>query len=185
MMRQPPYLTLNSFLRDRFGKRVQKISLDASLGCPNRGPDGSGGCIYCNLKGSGTGSLARGLTIREQIQGQMEAMGRRYKADAFIAYFQSYSNTYTDTATLKRLYDNILPYREIIGLAIGTRPDCIDIEKLSLIDTYSRDRLVWIEYGLQSANDRTLERINRDTTSGPSLMPLTLPRAMTSEYAHM
>ncbi len=161
MMRKQPYLTLNEFLRDRFGKRVQKISLDASLGCPNRDSNGKGGCIYCNAQGSGTGALARGLSLKEQINGQMQAMSRRYKAEAFIAYFQSYSNTNANVTTLKGIYDTILPYPDIIGLAIGTRPDCIDPEKLSLIESYAGDRLVWIEYGLQSANDTTLKRINR------------------------
>lgn len=161
MTKPPPYRTLSSFLRERFGERVQKITLDASLGCPHRGPDGSGGCIYCNAKGSGTGSLAMGVGLDEQIKGQMSAMGKHYKARSFIAYFQSYSNTYADASTLRKIYDSILPYPEIVGLAIGTRPDCIDADKLSLISTYARDRLVWMEYGLQSASDITLKRINR------------------------
>ncbi len=88
-------------------------------------------------------------------------MHRRYKARAFIAYFQSYSNTYADVDTLQAIYDEILPYPEIVGLAIGTRPDCIDEEKLSLISSYTPERLVWMEYGLQSASDETLIRINR------------------------
>ncbi|HQJ09132.1 MAG TPA: TIGR01212 family radical SAM protein [Deltaproteobacteria bacterium] len=161
MTKSPPYRTLSSFLRERFGERVQKITLDASLGCPHRGPDGSGGCIYCNAKGSGTGSLAKGISLSEQIKSQIAAMARHYKARSFIAYFQSYSNTYADVSTLKAVYDSILPYPEIVGLAVGTRPDCVDIDKLSLISTYADDRLVWIEYGLQSANDATLKRINR------------------------
>ncbi len=161
MTKLPPYRTFSSFLRERFGERVQKITLDASLGCPHRGPDGSGGCIYCNARGSGTGSLASGIGLSEQIESQMTAMGRHYKARFFIAYFQSYSNTFADVSTLKAVYDSILPYPEIVGLALGTRPDCVDIEKLSLISTYARDRLVWIEYGLQSASDATLKRINR------------------------
>jgi uncharacterized protein len=161
MTKLPPYRTLSSFLRERFGERVQKITLDASLGCPHRGQDGSGGCIYCNAKGSGTGSLALGISLGGQIEAQMAAMARRYKARSFIAYFQSYSNTYADISTLRELYDSILPYPEIIGLAIGTRPDCVDIDKLSLINTYAKDHLVWIEYGLQSASDVTLKRINR------------------------
>lgn len=161
MTKQPPYRTLSSFLRERFGERVQKITLDASLGCPHRGPDGSGGCIYCNAKGSGTGALALGISLHEQIESQMAAMTRRYKARSFIAYFQSYSNTYADISSLREVYTSILPYPEIIGLAIGTRPDCVDIDKLSLIGTYAKDRLVWVEYGLQSASDITLKRINR------------------------
>lgn len=160
-MGKPPYRTLSAFLRERFGGRVRKISLDAGLGCPNRDGTAGGGCIYCNARGSGTGALARGMSLKDQIESQMSAMARRYGARSFIAYFQSYTNTYADVPTLKGIFDTILPYPEIVGLDIGTRPDCIDTEKLSLLRSYAEDRLVWVEYGLQSANDATLERINR------------------------
>lgn len=156
-----PYRTLNPVLRERFGVRVQKISLDAGMTCPNRNPDKSGGCIYCNAKGSGTGAFSQGLGLKEQIEGQMEIMRKRYKAQAFIAYFQSFSNTYAPLDILKNIYDSILPYRDIVGLAVGTRPDCVDEEKLRLIEGYSQNRLVWMEYGLQSGNDATLLSINR------------------------
>ena len=160
-MSQPAYRTLSSYLREKFGQRVQKITLDAGLNCPNRDKDKKGGCIYCNAKGSGTGARALGKSIKEQIDTQMAIMHRRYKASAYIAYFQSYSNTYADVDTLKAIYDEILAYPEIVGLAIGTRPDCIDEEKLALISSYTPERLVWLEYGLQSASDDTLARINR------------------------
>lgn len=156
-----PYRTLSSYLRGTFGQRVQKITLDAGLSCPHRDTDKRGGCIYCNAKGSGTGVFASGITLREQIETQMTVMARRYHARAFIAYFQSYSNTYADVPVLKSIYDEILPYPEIVGLAIGTRPDCIDEDKLALISSYAPERLVWMEYGLQSASDETLARINR------------------------
>ena len=160
-MTQPFYRTLSSYLRGKFGHRVQKITLDAGLSCPHRDTDKKGGCIYCNEKGSGTGANAAGISLKEQIETQMAIMGRRYKAKAFIAYFQSYSNTYADVDTLKGIYDEILAYPEIVGLAIGTRPDCIDEEKLALISSYIPRHLVWLEYGLQSASDETLKRINR------------------------
>ncbi|MCK9262555.1 MAG: TIGR01212 family radical SAM protein [Deltaproteobacteria bacterium] len=160
-MIQPPYRTFSSFLRERFGQRVQKITLDAGLNCPHRDNEKQGGCIYCNARGSGTGAFSRRIGLKMQIETQMDAMARRYKAKAFIAYFQSYSNTYADIHTLKSLYDTILPYSRIVGLAIGTRPDCIDGDKLALIRSYAPDRLVWMEYGLQSARDRTLKLINR------------------------
>ena len=160
-MSRPAYRTLSSYLREKFGQRVQKITLDAGLSCPHRDRDKKGGCIYCNEKGSGTGARASGISLKEQIDTQMAIMHRRYKAKAYIAYFQSYSNTYADVDTLKAIYDEILAYPEIVGLAIGTRPDCIDEEKLSLISSYTPGRLVWLEYGLQSASDDTLIRINR------------------------
>jgi radical SAM protein (TIGR01212 family) len=156
-----PYKTLNTILRERFGVRVQKITLDAGLTCPHRDSSKRGGCIYCNAQGSGTGALGRGISLKEQIEEQMQAMKRRYKAQAFIAYFQSFSNTHAPLGELKRIFDTILPYPEIKGLAVGTRPDCIDQDKLGLIESYSPGRLIWMEYGLQSGNDDTLLRINR------------------------
>lgn len=160
-MNRPPYRTLSSFLKERFGQNVRKITLDAGLSCPNRDGDKKGGCIYCNDKGSGTGAARLGLSLKEQIDARMSLMARRYKTRAFIAYFQSFSNTYADIETLKHIFDTILPYPGIVGLAVGTRPDCVDGERLCLMASYAEKRLVWMEYGLQSANDRTLELINR------------------------
>ncbi|MEN6447684.1 MAG: TIGR01212 family radical SAM protein [Syntrophaceae bacterium] len=156
-----PYRTLSAYLRERFGKRVQKISLDAGLSCPHRDSNRQGGCIYCNAEGSGTGAQARRMGLTEQIESQMQVMARRYGAQAFIAYFQSFSNTYAPLQVLKPLYDTILPFPGIVGLAIGTRPDCIDASKLDLVASYAPGRDVWIEYGLQSASDKTLTLINR------------------------
>jgi uncharacterized protein len=161
MTGQQPYRTLSSYLRERFQKRIRKISLDAGLTCPNRGPERHGGCIYCNASGSGTGALSFGISLKNQVESQMQIMTRRYQAQGFIAYFQSFSNTYGPVQKLKAIYDTILPYPEIVGLAIGTRPDCIDREKLELISSYAADRLVWMEYGLQSADNETLKLMNR------------------------
>ncbi|HPI91821.1 MAG TPA: TIGR01212 family radical SAM protein [Deltaproteobacteria bacterium] len=160
-MTAPPYRTLSAALRERFGTRVRKITLDAGLTCPHRDADGGGGCIYCNALGSGTGAMSRGMSLEEQLVGQIRAMGRTSKVNAFIAYFQSFSNTYAPVDVLRSIYDTVLPFPEIVGLSIGTRPDCIDEERLDLITRYTQTRLVWMEYGLQSANDKTLQRINR------------------------
>jgi radical SAM protein (TIGR01212 family) len=156
-----PYRTLSSFLHVRFRRRIRKISLDAGLTCPNRAPDKRGGCIYCSAAGSGTGALSRGMGLKGQIESQMKIMAERYHAQGYIAYFQSFTNTYGPVDKLKAIYDAILPYPEIVGLSIGTRPDCIDREKLELISSYAPGREVWLEYGLQSADDRTLKLINR------------------------
>ncbi len=156
-----PYRTFNAFLQSHFHGRVQKLSLDAGLSCPHRDTRGLGGCIYCNAQGSGTGKASAGASLKEQIETQMRAAARRYKAGAFIAYFQSFSNTYAPLSRLKEIYDAVLPYPEIVGLSIGTRPDCVDDDVLALIASYADKRLVWMEYGLQSANDETLKRINR------------------------
>jgi radical SAM protein (TIGR01212 family) len=157
-----PYYDLNTYLRTIFDCRVQKISLDAGLTCPNRdGRVGTGGCIYCNTRGSGTGAWALGLTITEQIERGKEFLRKRYKAQRFIAYFQSFSNTYAPYEKLKSLYDEACAVEDIVGLSIGTRPDCIEESILTLLQGYAEDYLVWIEYGLQSIHDRTLAIINR------------------------
>jgi len=156
------YYDLNSYLRNIFGCRVQKISLDAGLTCPNRdGSIATGGCIYCNSRGSGTGALQKGLSITEQILKGKESLKRRYKAKKFIAYFQSFSNTYGPYEKLKGLYKEALAIDDIVGLSVGTRPDCVDESILTLLEGYTKDYLVWIEYGIQSIHDRTLTFINR------------------------
>lgn len=165
MEKQKRYTDYNSYLRQRFGERVQKISVDAGLTCPNRdGCLSDKGCIYCNAKGSGTGAFARGISIREQIETGKIPMMKKYKAKKFLAYFQSFSNTYTDVAHMKQMYDEALSCEGMVGMAIGTRPDCIDGEKLDLIQSYTREYLVWLEYGLQSVHDQTLAVINRGHT---------------------
>ncbi len=156
------YNDFSSYLRQHFGCRVQKISIDAGLTCPNRdGTLATGGCIYCNARGSGTGAHARGLSITAQLHAGKLAMARRYQARKFIAYFQSFSNTYAPLERLKSLYDEALAVTDVVGLAIGTRPDCVSEPVLDLLQDYARRRLVWMEYGLQSARDATLAFINR------------------------
>ncbi|MFH0998286.1 MAG: TIGR01212 family radical SAM protein [Pseudomonadota bacterium] len=156
------YTDYNSYLRRIFGCRVQKISIDAGLTCPNRdGRTGTDGCIYCNARGSGTGAFAQGISVAEQVARSKVLMAKRYKATKYIAYFQSFSNTYAPVSILKRLYDEALTVPGVVGLAIGTRPDCVDAKILDLLESYADQYLVWIEYGLQSVHDQTLRRINR------------------------
>lgn len=161
-MRESPYLDLNSHLRARFGRRVQKITLDAGLTCPNRdGKVGWEGCLYCNARGSGTGAWARGLSLTQQLQKGAAFLSKRYGAEAFIAYFQSFSNTYAPLERLRALYAEALAFPGVVGLSLGTRPDCLDDEILELLAGYAQDRLIWLELGLQSAHDQTLRLINR------------------------
>ncbi len=156
------YTDYNSHLRKIFGERVQKIAVDAGLTCPNRDGTLSGeGCIYCNAKGSGTGAFAMGMGIRQQIEAGKIPMMKKYKAKKFLAYFQSYSNTYTGVDHMRHMFDAALSCEGVVGMAIGTRPDCIDKEKLDLIASYTKKYLVWLEYGLQSVHDVTLKQINR------------------------
>lgn len=157
------YRDFNTYLREIFGERVQKIPLDAAMGCPNRdGTLSTHGCIFCDALGSGTGAWIRhGLTIREQVAKARDYLGNRYRAGKFIAYFQSFSNTYGPLYRLKALYDEALACGDMVGLSVATRPDCVDREILELLASYQTDHLVWIEFGLQSAHDETLVRINR------------------------
>jgi len=157
-----PYLDLNSHLRARFGERVQKITLDAGLTCPNRdGRVGMGGCLYCNARGSGTGAWAQGLNITQQLQEGTRRLKKRYGAKKFIAYFQSFSNTYAPMEKLQALYEEALAFPDVVGLSLGTRPDCLPEEVLDLLADYAQKRLIWLELGLQSAQDATLKRLNR------------------------
>ena len=156
------YNDLNTYLRKRFGCRVQKISIDAGLTCPNRdGTLSTRGCIFCNDRGSGTGAHRDGLSITRQLERGKAALEKRYKAGKFLAYFQSFSNTYAPVETLRRLYEEALAVDGIVGICIGTRPDCIDRDKLALLQEMAGKCLVWVEYGLQSAHDDTLSLINR------------------------
>ena len=155
----------NTHLRKKFGCRVQKISIDAGFTCPNRdGTKSYGGCIFCGVKGSGTGAARDHISISQQISQGKAFVIKRYKAKKFLAYFQSFCNTYASCDTLRQLYDEALSDPDIVGLCIGTRPDCIDEEKLDMIASYTSDYLVWLEYGLQSIHNRTLAMINRAHT---------------------
>jgi radical SAM protein (TIGR01212 family) len=159
------YNDFNTYLRERFGCRVQKITIDAGFSCPNR--DGTlsfDGCIYCDGKGSGTGAARRAESIKEQIQKAKVRLAGRYKAEKFIAYFQAFTNTYAPCDILRKRYDEALVDSDIVGLAIGTRPDCVDAARLNLIQEHTAKHMVWLEYGLQSIHNRTLEKINRGHT---------------------
>lgn len=156
------YYDLNTYFRRHFGERVHKLSVDAGLTCPNRdGTKGIGGCIYCNARGSGTGAHARGISITEQLLAAKTAVVRRFKAHRFLAYFQSFSNTYAPVHRLQAMYDEALAVPDVVGLAVGTRPDCVNEAVLNLLAGYAQQHMVWVEYGLQSAHDTTLARIQR------------------------
>lgn len=159
------YRDFNTYLRELYGCRVQKITLDAGLNCPNRdGSLGQGGCVYCNPRGSGTAAASRQESITQQLIAAKYRLHKRYKANKFLAYFQSFSNTYGPLPILKALYAEALAVPDVVGLSIGTRPDCVSDEVLDHLQGLAKDNLIWLEYGLQSAKDRTLKRINRQHT---------------------
>lgn len=164
-VKQPRYLSFNTFLKERFGERVQKITLDAGLTCPNRdGTRGRGGCTYCDASGSGTGAASQIPDVRSQALSGMQAIQRRYGANKFIAYFQSFCNTYAPVQHLKNLYESVVDLPGVVGLSVATRPDCLNPEILDLLAGYSKRLMVTLELGLQSAHDETLARINRGHT---------------------
>ena len=162
---QKLYYTLNEFLKGKFGEKVKKIPLDAGLTCPNRdGTKGFGGCIYCDPKGSGTGLYKEGKSLEDQIKFFLNLFKKK-KFNKFIAYFQSFSNTYAPIEKLKELYDIVFIDPSIVGLAIGTRPDCIDEKVIKLLKSYQeKGYYLWIELGLQSIYNETLRLINRGHT---------------------
>ncbi|HBZ55362.1 MAG TPA: TIGR01212 family radical SAM protein [Syntrophobacteraceae bacterium] len=161
-MKTKRYRDYNAYLRGLYGCRVQKITLDAGFTCPNRdGTIGRGGCVYCNTRGSGTGVARQGQSVTAQLESAKAFLKQRYKAKKFLAYFQSFSNTYAPLPKLQELYQEALAVPDVVGLAIGTRPDCVADEVLDYLEDLAGTHLIWLEYGLQSANDATLERINR------------------------
>ena len=158
------YTTLNARLRKLFGDRVYKVSIDAGFTCPNRdGAKGGGGCAYCYGNRTET-SLIDIPTLQALIRQGVVAVGRKYKASKFVIYFQSYSNTYAPVEQLAALYRAALAEQGIVGMSIGTRPDCVPDDVLDLLEEMARETYLWVEYGVQSVHDDTLDRIKRGHT---------------------
>lgn len=156
------YNAFSDELKRVFGCKVQRLSVDAGFTCPNRdGSIGTDGCIFCGGKGSGSYGILRSAGVEGQLEHAKEVMVRKYKAALFIAYFQSYSNTYAPVDKLKALYDEALSVPDVVGLIVGTRPDCLPGETLDLLASYAQRCYFWLELGLQSPLDRTLSAIGR------------------------
>lgn len=156
------YNQFSAYLKNKFGVKVYKVTLDAGFSCPNRdGTISTGGCIFCDEGGSFSQAHSNKLTIEEQVEVGIKNLSERFKAEKFMSYFQAYSNTYKPVNELKHIYDSALKNEKIVGLSIGTRPDCVDDEKLDLIASYKDNYYTWVEYGLQSVHDKTLKKINR------------------------
>ena len=156
------YYQFSEYLKNKFGKKVYKITLDAGFSCPNRdGSISSGGCIFCDNGGSFSQSHSKALSVPDQVKIGVSNLSSRFKAQKFMSYFQAYSNTYKPVDELKEIYDSALCHPDIVGISIGTRPDCVDEQKLDLIASYVPNYETWVEYGLQSMHDKTLKFINR------------------------
>jgi len=151
-----------SHLKGLFGGRVHKISVDGGFSCPNRPEGRSGhGCLFCDPGGSGAVGIERGVSVAEQIERGKEIMRRKYRAKHFLAYFQAFSNTYAPVPHLRSLYDEALSVDGVAGMSVGTRPDCTPPAVLDLLAEYHRRTYFWLELGLQSTHDATLNFLRR------------------------
>ncbi|MFQ5853355.1 MAG: TIGR01212 family radical SAM protein [Candidatus Binatia bacterium] len=156
------YNSFNRVLRETFHARVHKVSLRLDFTCPNRdGRVAVGGCTYCNNSSHTPRGYRPGMSVREQMEQGVATVSRRHRAERFIAYFQSYTNTYGSITKLERLYREALDFPGVVGLSIATRPDCVPDEVLDLIADIARHTYVWLELGLESMHDKTLRWVNR------------------------
>ena len=156
------YYAFSQYLKDKFHEKVYKITLDAGFTCPNRdGKISTAGCVFCDDGGSFSRAHSRLLSIPEQIEIGIKSQHERFGANKFMAYFQAFTNTYKPVAELKALYGQAVSHPKIVGLSIGTRPDCVDTEKLDLIASFTDRYETWVEYGMQTIHDKSLEWMNR------------------------
>ncbi len=158
------FYPFSQFLKERFGCKVYKLTVDAGFTCPNRdGTRGHGGCIYCENRSFSPAAGSR-LSVSRQLHKEKRLAAKRYSACKFIAYFQPFTNTYGPLDKLRKLYEEALSVEDIVGLSLGTRPDCTPDEVLDYLEDLASRTHLWLEYGLQSAHDVTLEAINRGHT---------------------
>lgn len=158
----PLYNAYGRYVQKKFGGRVHKVSVHAGFTCPNRdGTAGHGGCTYCNIVSFTPESARPKYSVSDQIQSGIAFLKKRFAAEKFIVYFQPYSNTYAPVDHLERLFRDALQHPEVVGLAIGTRPDCVDDEKFEMLARLAQETHVNLEFGLESIYDETLRLINR------------------------
>lgn len=159
---QNRFYSLNDFFKEKFGEKIYKVSLDGGFTCPNRdGKISYGGCTFCSENGSGEFTGNKIKSISEQIDEQIEFLSKKFKGDKFIAYFQNFTNTYADIEYLEKIYTEALNHKNIIGLAIATRPDCLEDDILNLLSKINKKTFLWLELGLQTSNDEVADYFNR------------------------
>lgn len=156
------YHSLNYFLRNKFGEKIYKISLDGGFTCPNRdGKVAKGGCTFCSSSGSGDYAGSRVLSITDQFEDRKKMMEKKWKDGKYIAYFQAYTNTYAPVEVLRKKYEEALAQENVVALSIGTRPDCLDDDVLDFLEEINKKTYLWVELGLQTINDKTAHNFNR------------------------
>ncbi|MGL1889454.1 MAG: TIGR01212 family radical SAM protein [Reichenbachiella sp.] len=156
------YLDYSSYIKNKFGGRVQKISINAGFTCPNRdGSKGTGGCTYCNNNTFNPDYCKPTKSITTQLDEGIAFFSKRHKPMGFMAYFQAYTNTYADIAVVKEMYSEAISHPEVVGLVIGTRPDCINEELIDYLSLLAKQCYISLEFGIESTLNKSLERINR------------------------
>lgn len=154
--------TLNAYLKNRFGRKIYKLTLDGGMTCPNRdGKVGFGGCIFCGGNGSGSFCPSVDLSITAQIEEGKKLLKNKIKEGGYIAYFQSHTNTYAAVPYLRKIFYEAVNHPDIVGISIGTRPDCLENEVLKLLEELAKIKPLWVELGLQTINENTAKLINR------------------------
>lgn len=157
-----PYRSLDYMLRERFGEKVYKITLNGGMSCPNRdGTLGTRGCIFCSEGGSGDFAADVSLSVTEQIESQIALLSAKRPIQKYIAYFQAYTNTYAPVEYLRKIFKEAMSHPGIVALSVGTRPDCLGEEVLDLLEELNRIKPVWIELGLQTIHEKTAQYIRR------------------------
>lgn len=154
--------TLNAYLKNRFGRKIYKLTLDGGMTCPNRdGKVGFGGCIFCGGNGSGSFCPSVDLSITDQIEEGKKLLKNKIKEGGYIAYFQSHTNTYAAVPYLRKIFYEAVNHPDIVGISIGTRPDCLEDEVLKLLEELAKIKPLWVELGLQTIHENTANLINR------------------------
>lgn len=156
------YLSFNKYLKDKFGQKVYKISLDGGFTCPNRdGKKGTRGCIFCSKGGSGDFAESREMSITEQIENGKKKVEKKIKSGKYIAYFQAFTNTYAPIEILRQKYEEAINRPDIVALSIATRPDCLGDDVLRLLDEMNKIKPVFVELGLQTIHQKSAKYIRR------------------------
>ena len=159
---EKPYHSLDYMLRERFGEKVYKVTLNGGMSCPNRdGKLGTRGCIFCSAGGSGDFAADSSLSITEQIDRQISLLSAKRPIHKYIAYFQAFTNTYAPVEYLEKIFTEALSHPGIVALSIGTRPDCLGKDVVTLLSRLNRQKPVWVELGLQTIHEKTAAYIRR------------------------
>lgn len=159
---EKPYHSLDYMLKERFGEKVYKLTLNGGMSCPNRdGTLGSRGCIFCSAGGSGDFAANAELSITQQIEEQMQMIRSKRPVEKFIAYFQAYTNTYAPLPYLEKIFTEAISHPDVVAVSIGTRPDCLDDNVIDLLARLNRIKPIWVELGLQTIHEHTAVYIRR------------------------